>query len=92
MLVPRTPALDRSRFNPQRVYVSSGFVSLSPVHFDTVDALKHRLDELENKRKNKGIPSDRSKMNKGFTEARGGDPEHVLSEAGRNRAFFEYQR
>ncbi|KAI0782223.1 hypothetical protein C8Q75DRAFT_811800 [Abortiporus biennis] len=65
---------------------SSRYLSLSPVHFDTVEGLEDKLDQLTSK-KNKER-RDRSKTNRSYTTY----PADTLTQEGKARAAFEYQR
>lgn len=80
---------------PGRIYDARSFISLSDVHFADVGALQARLELLVNKnpgkrnQRQREEPRDRSTANKGFT-THGKDS--VVSQDGKLRAFFEYQR
>ncbi|PCH37738.1 hypothetical protein WOLCODRAFT_135818 [Wolfiporia cocos MD-104 SS10] len=76
------------RFPPKEPLRPERFISLSPIHFSSKEALDKKLSTMVSKKKNKnGERRDRSKANTSYTVA--GD---ALTKAGEARAYFEHQR
>lgn len=73
--------------NPKAPWLSTRFVSLSPIQFDTFNDFKKKLGTY-NSKKPKGQPRDRSKANTQYTT--NGNSES--SEKGLSRGSFEHQR
>ncbi|THH27430.1 hypothetical protein EUX98_g6762 [Antrodiella citrinella] len=90
LLLEEGPFLRLFRRSRDRPWSSSDFRSLSPIYFDSREALEKKLEQyVHNKKNKKGQPRDRSKANTAYTLE---ECVQSLTSNGELRAEFELHR